>query len=499
MACKPLRRTHSRPRPIGRRRTRRRTPLEGKRVIVLGGGLPGLSAAHWLTRQGVPCEIIERASEIGGLARTIERNGFRYDFGGYRFFSRSTEIQQLLEELLGGDLTTVSASSRIYFRDRLYEYPLNPKDIVHGMGRQQSSLALWSFTGSRLAGLLRLRGQPQNLEEWLIAEFGETLFRSFFKDYNEKVWGLPCHRLAAELASQRIRGVSLGGALRAAILPGRLAAPAPDYKFLYPRLGIGELTDRFAAAIEKKNTIRRDATVVEVRVRRARVEQIVYRDAGERDIEVEGTDVISCIPLPRLLYVLNPRPPVDVLASARALVFRDLIAVCLELRRDRVTRDSWIYVPDPAFAFARIIEPKNWSEAMAPRDHTSLVAEHYCFEGDEIWKASDQDLVNRTIHDLTERLRLIAKEDVIGGVAIRIKKPYPVYEIGYREHLQRIQKYLKGIVNLQTVGRGGMFKYYNVAHLVESGIRSAENVFGAGHDLSGVATGNGAGSRTFQE
>jgi protoporphyrinogen oxidase len=472
--------------------------LEGKRVIVLGAGLPGLSAAHWLSRQGVPCEVVERASEVGGLARTIERNGFRYDFGGYRFFSRSTEIQQLLQELLGDDLTTVSASSKIYFRGRLYDYPLRPKDILAGMGRQQSSLALWSFAGSRLAGMLR-RGTPQNLEEWLIAEFGETLFRSFFKDYNEKVWGLPCHRLAAELASQRIRGVSLTGALRGLLVPERFASPPPDYKFLYPRLGIGELTERFAAAIEKKNTVRRDSTVVEVRVKRARVEAVVFRDASEQDIEVTGSDVISCIPLPRLLYVLNPRPPADVLASARSLVFRDLIAVCLELRRERVTRDSWIYVPDPAFAFARLIEPKNWSEAMAPRDHTSLVAEHYCFEGDEIWKASDHDLVQRTIHDLVERLNLIQREDVIGGFAIRIKKPYPVYEIDYREHLHRIQKYLRGIVNLQTVGRGGMFKYYNVAHLVESGIRAAENVFGAGHDLSGVPVGNGTGSKTFQE
>lgn len=409
-------------------------------------------------------------------------------------------MTRLLEELLGPDLLTVHASSKIYFRGRLYEYPLDPKDIAAGLGRQQSALALWSFAGSRLAGLARLRSTPANLEEWLIAEFGETLFRAFFKDYNEKVWGLPCHRLAVDLASQRIRGVSLVSALRSALVPERFAAPPPDYKFFYPRLGIGELTERFAAAIERKNTIRREATVVEVRVRRARVEAVVYRDAQEKDIEVQGSDVISCIPLPRLLYVLNPRPPADVLASARSLIFRDLIAVCLEIRRPRVTQDSWIYVPDPAFAFARVLEPKNWSEAMAPRDETSLVAEHYCFEGDEIWKSSDQELVQRTIHDLSERLRFIAKDDVIGGFAIRIKKPYPVYEIGYREHLQRIQRYLRGIVNLQSVGRGGMFKYYNVAHLVESGIRAAENVFGAGHDLSGMASGNGTGeSRTFTE
>ena len=472
--------------------------MEGKKVIVLGGGLPGLSAAHWLTRQGVETEVLERASEAGGLARTIERNGFRYDFGGYRFFSRSPEIQHLLEELLGPDLQQVKASSKIFYRERLYEYPLSPRDIYAGLGRQQAGLALWSFAGTRVAGALR-RAPFQNLEDWLVAEFGETLFRAFFKDYNEKVWGLPCHRLAAELASQRIRGLSLRGTLGQVLLPRRvLADPSSSYEFLYPRLGIGQLTGRFAAAIAKKNTIRTDASVVEVRVKRARAESVVFHDAGGRDIEVPGTDVISSIPLPRLLYLLNPRPPADVLASARSLMFRDLIAVCLELRRDRVTKDSWIYVPEPGIAFARVLEPKNWSADMAPAERTSLVAEHYCFEGDATWAQTDQELVARTIADLADKMKLISREEVVSGFAMRIKKPYPVYEVGYRDHLIRIQRYLRSIVNLQTVGRGGMFKYYNVGHLVESGIRAAENVFGAGHDLSGVPV-DAVVSGTFRE
>ena len=164
---------------------------------MLGGGLPGLSAAHWLTRQGVETEVLERAAEAGGLARTIERDGgFRYDFGGYRFFSRSPEIQTLLQELLGPDLISVTASSKIYYRGRLYEYPLQPRDLLSGLGTQKAGLALWSFTGGRAAAALK-RGRFLNLEEWLLAEFGETLFLAFFKDYNEKVWGLPCHRLAA--------------------------------------------------------------------------------------------------------------------------------------------------------------------------------------------------------------------------------------------------------------------------------------------------------------
>lgn len=483
--------------------------MEGKRVVVLGGGLPGLSAAHWLTRQGVETEVLERASEVGGLARTIERNGFRYDFGGYRFFSRSPEIQGLLQELLGQDLVQVNASSKIYYRGRLYEYPISPRDVLAGMGRERAGLALWSFVGARAAHLVR-REPMFSLEDWLVAEFGETLYRAFFKDYNEKVWGVPCHRLSVELASQRIRGIAfakvvggslstvLGNALPSGIASRLLADPAKSYAFLYPRLGIGQLTSRFAQQIGKKNVLRTDASVSEVRVKRARVESVVYRDAIEREIEVHATDFVSSLPLPRLLFLLSPRPPADVLHSARSLAFRDLIAVCLEIKKERVMRDSWIYVPEPAIPFARVLEPKNWSSAMAPADRTSLVAEHYCFEGDATWSRTDQELVERTIADLCDVMKLVRREDVTGGFAIRIKKPYPVYQIGYRENLIRIQRYLRSLVNLQTVGRGGMFKYYNVGHLVESGVRAAENVFGAGHDLSGIPK-DGVVSHTFQD
>lgn len=460
--------------------------MEGKKVLVLGGGLPGLSAAHWLTRQGVEAEVFERAPEVGGLARTIERNGFRYDFGGHRFFSRSNEIQETLEELLGPDLVEVKASSKIFYRGRLYEYPISPRDVLEGLGSQQAALALWSLVGARAASLVK-RGQHFSLEEWLVAEFGETLYRAFFKDYNEKVWGVPCHRLSVELASRRIRGIAFTSVLGQSFLPRKiLADPRSSYAFLYPRLGIGQLASRFAAAIQRRNVIRTEATVTEVRVKKARVESVVYRDATDREIEVHATDIVSSLPLPRLLFLINPRPPHDVLASARALLFRDLVAICLEIAKERVMSDSWIYVPEPSIPFARVLEPRNWSSAMAPSGMTSLVAEHYCFEGDATWARTDAELIESAITSLADHMKLIRREDVQGGFAIRIKKPYPVYQLGYYEHLIRIQRYLKSLVNLQTVGRGGMFKYYNVGHLVESGIRAAENVFGAGHDLMGM-------------
>ncbi len=471
--------------------------MEGKRVVAIGGGLPGLSAAYWLTRQGVEVELLERSADIGGLARTIERDGFRYDLGGYRFFSRSPEVQNLLKQLLGDDLVTVRSSAKIFFRGRLYDYPVHVRDILAGFGAQGTALALWSLAGGRLGSAVR-RGEPQNLEEWLLQEYGETLFRAFFKSYQEKIWGIPCHRVAADLASQRLRGMPLTTAVRQALLPARFDPP-PSHVFLYPRLGIGQLTERFAAGIDQRNRIRREAAVTEVRHRRGRVESVVYRNGTDLDHETTGTDFISSIPLPRLLHLLEPRPPADVLASSRGLLFRDLITVVIIANKERATREPWIYVPDSEIGFARVLEPKNWSPAMAPADKTSLVVEYYCFETDGIWTLPEADLVNRTIQDLADRMGIVKRDEVVSGyVAARIKKVYPIYEIGYRDHLVRIQRYLRGITNLQTIGRGGMFKYYNVTHLVLSGIRAAENVFGAGHDLSGVApSGNGAAHRSL--
>ncbi len=460
--------------------------LDGKRVIILGAGLSGLSAAHSLVSQDVACEVIERHGEVGGLARTLRRKGYRFDYGGYRFIGSSSEVQKLFRKLLGPDLLSVTATSKIFFRGRLYEYPLNPKDLVLGLDGQDAAIALWSYAGSRLARLNPFREPPRTLEEWLLDEFGETLFRAFFRDYNEKVWGIPCHRLSAELASRRIRGVNFAKSVAKDLLGKRLERFRSRHRFLYPRFGIGQLSTELARAIEERSVLRRESAVTEVRVRRGRVECVLCKDSEGKIHEVTGTNVISSIPLPRLLYLLNPRPPADVLAAARGLCFRDMISVCLEIRREQVMQDSWLYVPEPAIGFARVLEPRNWSDAMSPPGRTSLVCEFYCFEGDKLWACTDEELVRRTVEDLVTRLRLVSREEVVRGEVLRIRKPYPVYELGYHEHLTRIHRYLKSIVNLQAIGRGGMFKYYNVGHLVESGIRASENVFGAGHDLLGL-------------
>ncbi len=454
---------------------------------MLGAGLSGLGASHWLAAQGVACEVLERGPEVGGLARTLERDGYRFDFGGARFFGSSSTVKELLRRLLGDDLLTVQASSRIYYRGRLYAYPLEALDVVRGMGAEAAIGVVWSLAGSRLSRLVPFGRRRRDLEYWLIREFGETLYHAFFKDYNEKVWGEPCHQLSAELASRRIRGLDIIGSLKRALVPGAAAGNGKRYAFLYPRFGIGQLSRRLAAASEERGArIRRSAAATELIVRRARVDTVVYRDRDDARRETRGTDVISAIPLPRLLHILNPAPPADVLASARSLKFRDMITVCLEIARERVTSDSWLYVPEPRIGFARLLEPKNWSDAMTPPGRTSLVAEYYCSEGDAIWSASDQELIDRTVRDLAGPLGLIREPEVIGGCAIRIKKAYPVYRVDYREHLRRIQRYLGTIVNLQTVGRGGLFRYHNVAHLLKSGIRAGENVFGAGHDLYGL-------------
>lgn len=469
--------------------------MSNKRVVVLGAGLPGLSAAYGLRERSVATEVLERADVVGGLARTHERRGYRFDLGGCRFFAKSDSLRGLLRQVLGPDLLTVAASSRIYYRGQLYKYPLDPKDLVRGLGLGGAMGASWSLLGSRLLAAIPLRSGPLDLEQWLIREFGETLYHAFFHDYNEKVWGVPCHRLSAELASRRIRGLRLNEMVAKAA--GLSTNADRGYRFLYPRFGIGQFGAKLGLAVKAAGgCIRLGATVREVSVRRARVERVAYTNEAGEHFETNGSHVISAIPLPRLLHLIQPQPPADVLASARSLVFRDLITVCLELDRERVTGDSWLYVPEPRIGFARLLEPKNWSDAMAPPGRTSLVAEYYGNDEDPTWAMRDQELIDRTIADLAGGLGLIDRREVLGGSVIRVKKAYPVYTTTYGEHLRRIQHYLRTITNLQTIGRGGMFKYHNVAHLVANGMLAAENVFGARHDLAGLE-GNTIGQRGF--
>lgn len=452
-------------------------------VIILGAGPAGLAAAHVLTSNGRPPVVFERAPWVGGLARTVERNGFRFDIGGHRWFTKNDEVHQFFVDVVGDELITVNRTSRIYFEGKYFYYPLKIGNALRGMGVRRSVHALADALAIKLRPL-RIAGEP-TMEQAYINQFGRTLYEQFFRTYSEKVWGLRCDQISGDWVVQRSKGLSLTTAIKDAFARSRGEIESLVDRFSYPRLGIGRFSERMADAVRGGGgTIALDSRVIRVHHHGQRVTGVTVRTkTGDR--VVEGDAFISSIPITQLVRALRPAAPAEVLAAAEALRFRELITVNLMLNREQVTADTWLYIHDPDIAFARIHEPKNWSPAMAPEGTTSLVCELFCDRGDAFWTAPDEALIELAVKDL-ESLGFFDRREVIDGFVVRAVRAYPTYTLGYQRHLDVLKRYLRGFDNLQIVGRYGTFRYNNSDHSVETGILAARNLLGERHDLDRV-------------
>ena len=443
-------------------------------VVILGGGLAGLAAGYVLTGQGVPVCLLESRPRVGGMSRTVEHQGFLFDLGGHRFLTSNPKIEKLVLELLGDETLVVSRTSKIFMFERYFDYPLKPTNAIFGLGLATTLRILLDYAKVKLLQLFRAP-KMVSLEDWIVNQFGRRMFDLYFKGYSEKVWGIPCNRISKEWIAQRIKGLSLGVAIKNAFfkVSGRQVPTLTD-EFYYPRLGIGRISERFKEEIETVGQVRTGTRAVRINHRDFRVTSVIARDAAAEEC-LEGSEFVSSIPLTTLVRSLQPPPPNDILEAAAALRFRDLVVVTLMLDRPRVTGLTWLYLPGQDIPFGRLHEPRNWSPAMAPAGKTHLVVEYFCFRDDAIWQAGDEELTALTVHHL-EKLDFIQAREVLDSYVIREPKAYPLFEVGYTEHYEKIIAYLNKFANLHVAGRGGMFKYYNMDHAIESGVAVAEKI-----------------------
>lgn len=445
-----------------------------KDIIILGGGLSGLSSGHVLTKAGLAVSVYERDAAVGGLSKTIERNGFRFDLGGHRFFTRDERIDAFVRDLLGDELLTVHRSSKIYLRRKYFDYPLKPLNAMFGLGIPTTARIITDYGIEAVKRAIN-RKEGRSLEDWVVGKFGRTMFNIYFKEYSEKVWGIDSSRISAEWVAQRIKGLSLSKAVTNAFFKfsGRGLATLTD-SFLYPSLGIGRLADRLRDEIEKRNDVFTGTRVVHVNHAGCRVESISVRNQ-DRMFTIPADEFISSIPLTRLVGMLNPAPPARILGTAAKLQFRDLVIVAIMVGRERVTDQTWIYIPEQKIPFGRIHEPTNWSPAMAPAGKSLLVMEFFSFKGDAVWNMRDETLTDLTVDNLV-RLGFITRQDVLDSVIVRVTKAYPLFEVGYRNRVDELHDYLSRFSNLHVAGRSGMFRYYNMDVAIRSGIETAEKI-----------------------
>ena len=456
---------------------------EGERqhVVIMGAGPAGLTAAYELMKHDVPITVVEKdPKQVGGLARTAEYKGYRFDIGGHRFFSKNEEVESLWTEILGDEMLSRGRLSRIYYRGKYFAYPIKAFNALWNLGPVEAVRCLASYARARLQPVKN----PKSLEDWVRNQFGWRLYSIFFKTYTEKVWGISTKELSADWAAQRIKSLDLWVVIRSALLPGRRRSHRGDVvttlidRIRYPRLGPGQMWERVAdISRDKGHPVLLGRSVSRISHEGGQVRSVVTKSSSGQAEEHAGTDFISSIPVRELISRLDPPAPEAVLRAAASLSYRDFITVALMVDRPNLFPDNWIYIHDPSVKVGRMQNFKNWSPSMVPdQGKTCLGLEYFCFEGDGLWTMDDAELVELARGELAQ-LGICRADEVFDGVVVRQQKAYPVYDDHYQAKVELIRDYLQShLPNLHLVGRNGMHKYNNQDHSMMTALLVARNI-----------------------
>ena len=452
-------------------------------VAIIGAGPAGLTAGYLLTKAGLSVAIIEKDPVyVGGISRTVEHEGYRFDIGGHRFFSKSQQVVELWNELLPDDFIQRPRMSRIYYEGKFYSYPLRAFEALWNLGIIRSTLCMVSFAKAKAFPNKNVK----SFEDWTVNQFGHKLYSIFFKTYTEKVWGMPCDEMSADWAAQRIKGLSLWSAVIDGLKRSLGLNQRPNdgmetktllESFRYPRLGPGMMWD--AARDKIVATGKGEVLMGHALKQLASDGQGGWRmtstsDAGETVIAAKH--VISSAPMRELAARLHPLPQTTL--NANQLRYRDFLTVALKIRADEdLFPDNWIYIHDSKVKVGRIQNFRSWSPEMVPDAGVACVGlEYFCFEGDGLWSMSDDDLVALATREMAT-LGLVSAEQVIGGAVVRQEKAYPVYDEDYASHVAAMRAELEGkFPSLHLVGRNGMHRYNNQDHAMMTAMLTVQNI-----------------------
>lgn len=464
---------------------------KSSKIVVIGGGPAGLTSAAELVESGHQVEVLEMdETYVGGIARTVENEGFRFDIGGHRFFSKSDEVTQWWYDRLPDDFISVRRMSRIFYQGTFFDYPLKPMNALFGLGFFTSFLCGLSYLKARVFPI-----RPEkSFADWVSNRFGKKLFLIFFKTYTEKVWGMSCDDISADWAAQRIKGLSLFSAVWNAIMPKRKGGEVVKTlidTFQYPRLGPGMMWEKTRDDIrEAGSSVTMGREVFKIQHEGSKVTGVVSRDSatGANEETHTGEHFICSMPLREAVLAFDPPLPEPALKAAKELTYRDFLTVALMVRKKDLFPDNWIYVHDPSVKLGRIQNFNNWSPELVPDEEmTCLGLEYFCFEGDGLWNMADEDLIElgkKEVH----QLELVDAADIERGVVVRMPKSYPIYGPGYKDAVDTIREHLAPFTNIQPVGRNGMHKYNNQDHSMMTALLAARNINGSEYDIWRVNT-----------
>jgi UDP-galactopyranose mutase len=476
---------------------------EKPNVVIIGAGPAGLTAGWELVKRDVPVTILEGDSIAGGISRTAEREGWRFDIGGHRFFTKVPEVEKLWHEILPDeDFLLRPRSSRIFYNGKLYDYPLKAGNALRNLGYVEAAKCIASYAAARI----RPPKDQSDYESWLVARFGWRLYRTFFKTYTEKVWGVPVSEMPSDWAAQRVKSLSLSNAIINAVLPKRNQKEITSLieEFQYPKYGPGMMWETAATKIDGKGgRIIFEEKVSKIHHSGGRATGLTTTvtggygpgagapEASRTDIGAEthydADEIISSMSFSSLLKAMDPAPPAHVLAAADALRYRDFLTVALVVPESAGFPDNWIYIHSRDVKVGRIQNFASWSPFLVKEGRGCLGLEYFVFAGDEMWESSDEDLIALGTKELA-RLGFVQADQVERGFVVRMPKAYPYYDSDYKKNVEIMRGWLaENTPNVHPVGRNGMHRYNNQDHSMFTAVLTVENmVEGKNHDVWSV-------------
>jgi len=455
-----------------------------KKVVILGGGLAGLSAAWKLAEAGILVEVIEKEDYVGGMSATIKKKGFLFDFGGHRFITKRQDIIKEIQKLIGKDFRPGIRQTQYLLWGKRLNYPLELGDLVRKVSPIVSFKCLADYVWTSIKGRF-VKLPEDNFETWVTKRFGKHLYNIFFGQYTAKIWGMPPARLSRDWAAQRISILSLGDAIKQLIVKPKDDPRTYTKKYYYCEYGIGQIADKMTERIKKSGGIvHLKSEPVKINLKNGNVDSVVINSfTGLQTIKCDY--LINTIPVTDTIRMLETKVPDSVLSSVKKLKYRAIVFIFLALDQERASDNDALYVPESKYFFFRIEQYKFWSMKMVPsQDKTSLCLEVGCFKDDEVWNMSDEELFDNGLTGILEA-KLVIDENVIMGYFVRrLDYVYPVFEIGYEKHAKKVRDYVDSIPNFISYGRQGYFQYIHMHHVIAKGFQAADHIInGSNRDL----------------
>lgn len=449
-------------------------------LIVLGAGPAGLTAAICALDLNKSTLVIESTNQFGGISKTVQTDGWRFDLGGHRFFTKVTRVEEFWKRILAPeDFLKRPRLSRIFYREKFFDYPLKPLNALFGLGPVETVRCISSFVWVKV----RPPRDQSHFEGWVTARFGKRLYEIFFKTYTEKVWGISTTQLSSAWAAQRIKNLSLTSAILNAFgISGKSKIVTLIDSFDYPRLGPGMMWEKCAEMV--RDNARGEIKVDEIPLRISKKSEMIEIETDKATYLTHS--VISTIPLselPRVLECTNGK----VLDAAADLKYRDFLTVGLIIEGEETFPDNWIYIHSPDVKIGRIQNFRSWSPDLVKPGFTFLGLEYFVNIGDKLWNSSDDELISLGTRELN-LLGIVDQNRIKGGYVVRVPKAYPVYDETYAASVELISDWLQlEWPRVHAVGRNGMHRYNNQDHSMLTAMLAVENAFsGANHDLWSV-------------